>query len=219
MGSRRRTIVMAKRPVAGLVKTRLCPPLAAAEAAELAQAMLEDTVEKCLASAAFETAIAADGELEWFRERFPGVASIFAQEGEGLGERLARAFEREARERPGASVAIVGADSPQVPAERIAAAHEAVEAGADLVLGPDQGGGYYLVALRRPVSELFTRVAMSTPTMRERTIGIARELGLRVRLLAEEFDVDTPEDLERLARADRAPRSSSLARRLLSRRP
>jgi len=210
---------MAKRPVAGLVKTRLCPPLAAAEAAELAQAMLEDTAEKCLECRDFETAIAADGELAWFRERFPAVGSIFAQEGDGLGARLANAFEREARERPGWSVAIVGADSPQVPAERIAESHEAVEAGADLVLGPDQGGGYYLVALRRPVPELFTRVAMSTPTMRERTVELARELGLRVQLLAEDFDVDTPEDLERLARAVGAPISSSVARRLLARHP
>ena len=210
---------MAKRPVPGLVKTRLCPPLAPAEAAELAQAMLDDTVEKCLASSEFETAIAADGELPWFRERFPAVVSILAQEGKGLGERLAHAFEREARERQGWSVAIVGADSPQVPAERIAAAHEAVEAGADLVLGPDRGGGYYLVALREPAPDLFTRVAMSTPTMRERTLEIAAELGLRARLLAEDFDVDTPEDLERLSRADRAPRSSTLARRLLATRP
>jgi rSAM/selenodomain-associated transferase 1 len=205
---------MAKQPVPGRVKTRLCPPLAPAEAAELAQAMLEDTVEKCLACAEFETTLAVDGELAWFRERFPRVGSIVAQEGAGLGARLAHQFEREAREWPGSSVVIVGADSPQVPVERIVSAHASIESGADLVLGPDRGGGYYLVALRRPVAELFTRVVMSTPTMREETIELARTLGLAVELLEVDFDVDRPEDLALLASLRRPERSARVLARL-----
>ena len=161
---------MAKRPAAGAVKTRLAPPLSAEEAAELALAMLDDTVGKCAACGDFETAIASAGDLGWFRARYPEVREIDAQEGEGLAERLAHAFERSAAARPGWSLVCVGADSPQVPAERIVAAHAAIEAGADLVLGPDRGGGYYLVGLARPVAEIFTRVAMSTPKMRERTL-------------------------------------------------
>lgn len=210
---------MAKRPVSGAVKTRLCPPLAPEGAAELCLAMLDDTVWKCAASGEFETAIAAAGDAAWFRERYPDVREIVPQEGMDLGERLARCFESAAAVRPGWSLACVGADSPQVPLERIVEAHQAIESGADLVLGPDQGGGYYLVALARPVAEIFTRVKMSTPTMREETLAVARELGLRVRLLAEDFDVDTPADLERLAGDGRAPRSSLVARRLLARYP
>lgn len=219
MRTRRLTTVMAKRPVPGAVKTRLVPPLAPEEAAELALAMLDDTVLKCAACGEFETSIAAAGDLAWFRERYPRALEVVLQEGAGLGERLARHFERAAAARAGWSLACVGADSPQVPVARIVEAHAAIESGADLVLGPDRGGGYYLVALARPVAQVFTRVEMSTPTMRAETLEVARELGLRVRLLAEDFDVDTPEDLERLAHEGRAPRSSSLARRLLSQRP
>ena len=216
-GRMRLTSVFAKRPRPGEVKTRLVPPLSMEDAAELALAMLDDTVEKCAACDAFETSIAAAGDLDWFRERYATVREVVPQEGRELGERLARHFERAAAARPGWSLAAVGADSPQVPVERIVEAHEAIEGGADLVLGPDRGGGYYLVALARPVAAVFTRVEMSTPTMRERTLEIARELGLRVRLLAEDFDVDTPEDLDHLAKDGRAPRSSTIARRLLAR--
>ena len=219
MRTRRLTTVMAKRPVPGEVKTRLCPPLAPEGAAELALAMLDDTVLKCAGCGEFETSIAASWDLAWFRERYPGVREIVPQEGRDLADRLARCFEKAAAAHPGWSLACVGADSPQVPVERIVEAHAAIESGADLVLGPDHGGGYYLVALARPVAEVFTRVAMSTPTMRERTIEIARELGLRVQLLAKDFDVDTPADLERLAGDVRAPRSSAIARRLLARTP
>jgi len=63
MRTRRLTCVMAKRPVAGAVKTRMCPPLAPEEAAELGLAMLDDTVAKCAGCREFETSIAAAGEL------------------------------------------------------------------------------------------------------------------------------------------------------------
>jgi rSAM/selenodomain-associated transferase 1 len=210
----RLTTIFAKKPEPGAVKTRLSPPLTAGEAAELALAMLDDTVEKCAACGGFATQIAAAGELEWFRRRYPEV-EVVPQEGGDLGERLARCFERASRERDGWTLACVGADSPQVPARRIEAAHGALERGADLVLGPDRGGGYYLVALRRPCERLFTEVAMSTPTMCARTIELARSLDLRVELLEEDYDVDGPEDLLRLARESSSLRSAALAARRL----
>lgn len=212
---------MAKRPVPGAVKTRLCPPLTPEQAADLALAMLDDTVLKCLACAAFETAlcVAPAEEVVWFRERYPRVRTVEAQRGAGLGERLADHFERASRELPGWTLACVGADQPHVPAERIAEAHAALESGADVVLGPDLGGGYYLVGLARPIPELLTRVPMSTPDMCERTMALARSLGLSVRLLEPDYDVDEPGDLARLAEDPRAPRSSRLARSLLAHEP
>jgi len=98
----------------------------------------------------------------------------------------------------------VGADAPAVPARRLAQAHAALGGGADVVLGPDGGGGYYLVGLRAPAPELFLEVPMSTPTMGEETVALARKLGLRVARLAAGDDVDVAADLERLAAALRA---------------
>lgn len=217
--------MFAKRPVPGQVKTRLSPPLTREEASDLAQAMLDDTVEKCLECASFETSIAVDppGEVAWFRARYPQVGEVLAQEGADLGERLARHFERAAAYRPGSTLACVGSDAPQVPVGRIVSAHEALEAGADLVLGPDHGGGYYLVGLRRPRSELFTRVRMSTSETYARTVDLARDFGLRVHLLAADRDVDGPADLELLAREPGHERvlahTSRVLRRILARKP
>ena len=220
MREERLNTIFAKRPREGGVKTRLCPPLSPAGAAELALAMLDDTVERCLGLAGFLTSIRAGSEedLAWFRERYPRVASVEPQRGEDLGARLAAHFEDVAREARFRTVVVVGSDAPEVPASRIAHAHEALAQGADLVLGPDQGGGYYLVGLVRPAPQLFERIPMSTRDMCARTVELARSIGLRVALLDPGFDVDEPADLERLARAGGNLRSSRRAADLIARR-
>jgi glycosyltransferase A (GT-A) superfamily protein (DUF2064 family) len=80
-------------------------------------------------------------------------------------------------------------------------AFAAVEAGADAVLGPAEDGGYYLIALRAGAvsPRLFEGIAWSTGRVFAETLARCRELGLAVELLPAATDVDTPEDLRRLA--------------------
>jgi uncharacterized protein len=225
------TTIFTKKPEPGAVKTRLCPPLSPREAAELASAMLADTVAKCVASRAFATIacvappsvqgseprdFALSSTLDWFRAQFPAVARLAVQHGEGLGARLANHFEEELS-RAAASLVCIGGDAPHAPIERCEEAHALLETGADLVLGPDDGGGYYLVGLKAPVRALFTDVAMSTGDMCERTAHLARSLGLRVAFVARDYDIDLPRDLARLHRelesgrisAERLPRTAA----------
>jgi len=197
------TAIFSKRPEAGRVKTRLCPPLVPAEAARLAEAMLRDAVERCAAAPGFRTVLcyapAAAGA--WFRAAFPAVADQRAQRGAGLAERLAAFFADELGV-PGAgrTAVVIGSDAPLVGTRRIARAHALLARGADLVLGPDAGGGYYLVGLRAPHPELFTAVPMSTADMYARTVDLARSSGLVVEELAPGYDVDVADDLDRLRR-------------------
>lgn len=209
----RLTTIFSKLPRAGEVKTRLVPPLSPEDAAGLAEAMLADCVARSAACTEFRTELCVHppGSQGWFRARFPEVAAVRAQAGRELGERLARhfdeAFAREALE----SAVVVGSDAPEVPLARLLEAHQRLADGADAVFGPDRGGGYYLVGLRRPCGALFTEVSMSTPGMYARTLELARDRRLVVAELEPGFDVDTGADLRRLRRAARLARGSGLS--------
>jgi rSAM/selenodomain-associated transferase 1 len=197
----RLTAIVTKAPEEGRVKTRLSPALRPAEAARLAEAMLRDTVARALADASSRPVLAftPDGAAAWFRRAFPAIAEQRPQRGEGLGARLARLFEELLAAPDARSLVAVGSDQPLLPPGVVRRAHEALERGADLVVGPDAGGGYYLIGARVAHPELFLDVPMSTPDMCAATVALARDRGLEVELLEEAYDVDVPADLRRLA--------------------
>lgn len=122
-----------------------------------------------------------------------------AQVGKGLGDRLFTALSA-ASEAHSGGVAAVGSDHPTLPLERVRAAFAALGR-ADVVLGPADDGGYYLIALRPEAvrRRLFADVPWSTDGVLAATEARCRELGLRVEHLPEGRDVDEPADLERLA--------------------
>lgn len=192
------TGLFTKRPQAGRVKTRLFGALEPEEAARFQEAMLADAVERLRAGAHDERpvlAYAPPHEAPWFETRFDDL-TLVPQLGEGLAERMAGFFERAADGRR--TVVMTGSDQPLVTRGLTRAAHEALEAGADVVLGPDLGGGYYLVGLRRPVAALFREVEMSVAGMYAATLAVLGRERLRVHELEPCPDVDTPDDLERL---------------------
>jgi len=192
----RRTLIFSKQPTPGAVKTRLVPTLSPELAAELAQAMLDDRVQSGFLCHDFSAALAiAPAEaVDWARDRYPHL-EVTVQRGADLAARMAHAFESTCA--PGRSVVIVGSDCPLLAARTVVDAHAALEAGADIALAPDSGGGYCLIGLRRSRPELF-QLEMSTSNMFAQTVRVAEEAGMRVELLPEHYDVDEPADLERL---------------------
>ncbi|HEB90672.1 MAG TPA: DUF2064 domain-containing protein, partial [Deltaproteobacteria bacterium] len=99
-----------------------------------------------------------------------------------------------------------GSDSPSLEGSVLEEAMDRLDAGDDVVLTPDQGGGYVLIGMRGPHPELFD-VGMSTRDMLEETIRIARSLGLRSSLTPPALDLDTVADLRSLLMLDPARRS------------
>ena len=213
---RRAVIVMGKQPRAGEVKTRLIPALGPGAAAGLYRAFLLDVLESVARVPGCEKFLFVHppDSTAWFAEWLAptdAAAAVRAQQGATLAERMVAAFAALFREGFGA-VVMRNSDSPTLPDRAIERAFAELAGGTDVVLLPDQGGGYCLVGLRAPRPDLFHGVAMGTRSVFEETLRRARLLQLRVEVLPAWLDVDTPEDLERLlveldpaGRTERAP--------------
>jgi hypothetical protein len=200
--------VMAKVPGAAAVKSRLHASLTPARATALYRCFLLDRLDALGALPAIAPVVAftPPEARAAMAALAPAAFRLVAQQGADLGARLANLLAGLLREgHPGALA--VDSDSPTLPMAYVAEAAAVLARGeADVVLGPCDDGGYYLVGLRRPQRELFEGVPWSTPRVLATTLEATRRLGLRVRLLPEWFDVDTEDDLRRLRDAMRADR-------------
>jgi hypothetical protein len=192
-------VVMTKAPRAGAVKTRLCPPLDLEEAAALHHCFLLDTIEKIIAIKAVSPVIsyAPASERTYFEALAPNVI-LLPQRGIELGARMADCFDQLfALGYPG--VLLTGSDLPTLPQSVLQEALARLASPqVDMVLGPSEDGGYYLIGLRTLYRALFEAIPWSTPQVFDETVKRAEQLGLRVAHLPIWFDIDTPQDLARL---------------------
>lgn len=185
-------LVIAKAPVAGRVKTRLCPPCTPEQAAALAQAALTDTLEAVAATPAARRICVLDGAPgPWL----PAGFEVVAQRGDGLAARLASAFDDVAL-----PALLVGMDTPQVTPGLLAAGLRMLAA-ADAVIGLAPDGGYWAIGLRRPDPSLFDGVPMSTAATGAAQLTRLEEAGLQVAHLPPLRDVDTIDDARAVAAA------------------
>lgn len=197
--SRPAVIVMVKAPRAGAVKTRLTPILSETDAAALAACFAQDSVARARRAApAVIVAYTPEDGRRILQSILPHDLLWMEQEGAGLGARLEAAIGRAAA--LGFSpLIVIGTDSPTLPPGVIETAINSLARGeVDLVLGPTEDGGYYLVGLSHPVSQIFQNVAWSTPLVYRQTTAHAARLGLRLQEFPRWYDVDTPADLLRL---------------------
>jgi len=178
-------IVMAKAPVPGQVKTRLCPPCAPEEAAAVAEAALHDTLRAALSTTgATGVVLALDGGRGWWCD---AGARVIAQRGGGFDERLASAFAD-----VGGRSLLIGMDTPQVTPALLDDALAMLNGeGVEAVLGPAADGGWWALGLRRPDERVLLGVPMSTPWTGEVQLARLGSLGLRVGQLPTLADVDT----------------------------
>lgn len=183
-------VVIAKAPVAGRSKTRLCPPCTPEQAAALARAALEDTLAAVLATPARRRVLVLDGEPgPWLPEGF----ELLPQRGGGLAERLAAAFDD-----VGEGGFLVGMDTPQLTEAHLISGLEAL-ATAPAVLAPAADGGYWGIGLRAPEPAVFAGIPMSAEDTGARQRARLVELGLEVVDLPALRDVDTIADARTVA--------------------
>jgi len=187
-------LLMAKAPVPGLVKTRLCPPCTPEQAAAVAAAALADTVDSLASTPAVRRTLVLNGRME-----VPAGWDVVAQRGAGLGERLANAYADAAW--PGLAQLLVGMDTPQLSPALLADAGERLcRDGVDAVLGLADDGGWWALGLRDPAAGAVLRdVPMSTSETGQLTLRALHGFGLRVALLRVLRDVDTADDAHAVA--------------------
>lgn len=196
---------MAKAPVPGRVKTRLCPPLSPEEAAEVAAAALADTLEAVAACAAPRKVIALAGDPgPWL----PSGFQIVPQRGAGLDERLTAAWADTGG--PGLQI---GMDTPQVTAALLDDGLARLDH-TDAALGFALDGGWWGIALRRPHARAFAGVPMSTHHTGARQLERLRSLNLDVALLPVLQDIDDPDDVAEVAATIPTSRTAAVAERV-----
>lgn len=199
MGARRTLVVMARWPASGRCKSRLAAELGAGRAAAIQGRLTSHTLAVARAARArlpFELVLAGSGAGGRALRRWGAVLGcdrVVCQGRGGLGLRLQRVVGRALRH-PGRRLVVIGSDLPRLASVDLQQAFAALERH-ELVLGPAQDGGYWLIGLRRSRPELFCGIDWGGPGVLGQTEAAAAGLGLAVHRLAWRADLDRPADL------------------------
>lgn len=188
--------VFFKPPRAGEVKTRLIPAVGADGAASLAEAFFRDTWS-CVETLSWAIPVVASTELLSSRDLPQPAKPVWLQGGGNLGARIERILRRALKQTPFAMA--IGADSPGIPSDFLDHAHDAIKM-ADAVIGPCDDGGFYLLGVRECPPGLLDGIPWSQSRTFASTLKRLRDSGMDVTVIDSWYDIDRPEDLERLER-------------------
>lgn len=179
--------VFAKQPVAGQVKTRLCPPLAYHEAAAFYEHALREVLDRVSTLSHCDLVICYAGERSWFAEQFPAFR-LLSQGGADLGERMEQAlaglFDAGYRR-----AVLIGSDLPDLPLKEIHQAFALLQ-DVDVVYGPARDGGYYLVGESTHCPALFQDIPWSTEVVLTESLRRAATVGMFTARLPVYEDLD-----------------------------
>ncbi len=192
----RRLILFGRYPVPGKTKTRLIPALGAVGAAEIQRRLTEKSLRtittpgRCPATVEFCHTGATHAQVRcWLA---PAPLRLSRQRGGDLGARMRNALYR-ALDQGCGQVVLLGTDIPLLTPDHIEAAFEALNR-ADVVLGPSNDGGYWIVGLRRK-ADIFHGIDWGGPRVLQQTLNLAQKLELRSECLQTLDDIDTVDDL------------------------
>ena len=208
MAERPSLLLFARTPERGKVKTRLVPPLSEPEALDLYRAFLEDASVIYGAPGRWRPVLLAepDPDETTLAALFPPPWTRCRQASGDLGMRLAAAFEMEFSRGAPAAVA-VGSDHPALRRKQIEEAFRHLSFGDDAAVIPADDGGYCAIgfAARVHVRDVFEDIPWSSSRVLSATRARFAARGIRASFLESAYDVDRPEDLDRL-RSDLAGR-------------
>ena len=195
-----RLVVFARAPILGAVKTRLVPPLSNEQALSLHRALVEDTLERLtpVGGNALERWLYLSGPLaSQDALEIPSAWTLALQNGDDLGSRMESAFRDALEEEESGKMVLLGSDSPTLPLEYVGQAFKEL-VDREVVLGPAEDGGYYLVGCSTFVPELFRDIDWGTDRVLAQSKDALANANREFTLLPTWYDVDSEKDLARL---------------------
>lgn len=191
-------MIFCKAPIPGQVKTRLIPKLTAKQAAELHIELSVRTLQRAVQGNLCPVQLwcAPTTDHDFFtasKAAYP--LALKQQQGADLGERMHHAFCSALATYSRAL--LMGCDCPSLTGQDLEQALTALNQGNEIVIAPAEDGGYVMIGLNRPNPELFDNMPWGTARVLAQTRNRIERYKLQHHELSEQWDLDTPEDLER----------------------
>ncbi len=191
-------MIFCKAPIPGQVKTRLIPKLTAEQAAVLHIELSIKTLQRATQSRLCPVQLWCTPTTghDFFSESKAAYPLVLKQQqGADLGERMHHAFCSALADYSHAL--LMGCDCPSLTEQDLDLALTALNQENEVVLAPAEDGGYVLIGLNRSHPELFDNMPWGTEQVLNQTRNRIKRYKLRHHELSEQWDLDTPEDLER----------------------
>ncbi len=194
--------IMAKYPEEGLVKTRLVPTLTYSQAAGLYEAILLDTIVTIVKlSSRFKKVFFhyPENKETYFNDISGPDWLVLTQSGKDLGQRLGNAFLGFKDSK--SPMIIIGSDSPALPGQYLTDSAALLQDN-DIVLGPTEDGGFYLIAIkdisRSFIEDLFKNIRWSTSYALSDIVKNIKIVNKKFALGGKWYDIDTAQDIEKI---------------------
>lgn len=203
-------IIFAKEPEKDRVKTRLKDCLSSAQSLDLYKAFLKDTLEiaknvKCEDRLLAYESIGNPRYLKKIARPF----RLRKQKGRNLGGKMHDAFKFAIKNKATKAV-IIGSDSPTLPLSYIEEAFRCLDR-SDIVIGPSEDNGYYLIGLKKACFGIFEGVHWSSDRVFTETIKNVRRLNKKIFILNRWYDIDNAESLTYLKNELKREKDRSVA--------
>ncbi len=194
-------VIAAKAPIQGKVKTRLLTFLTPQEATNLYESILLDILDRVSGIEGVERFVAfypGEGRMYFEKNVSQKGFGIIEQKGDDLGERLKSVFST-LFDKGFSRIVIIGSDSPTLPLEYIKDAFDRLKQ-YQVVIGPCDDGGYYLIGLNSPLYDLFEGIRWGGSDVFKNTCSKARLSSYTLYILPGWYDIDVKDDLNRLSK-------------------
>ena len=199
-------IVFVKAPVPGNVKTRLAAEIGEQEATAAYRRIVETLMGEIGGTGNIALTYAPEGGGPMITDWLGSHYSYAPQTNGDLGSRMSNAFQQ-AFDAGSKKVLLIGSDCPYIAMSDLDAATLALDAN-DVVIGPANDGGYWLIGMKSPHPDLFTDIPWSTESVLERTMQICLNSNLTVHQLARKTDIDSAAEWEEFVKSKKNVKGS-----------